>query len=456
MSSVKVIVTWSGQKFELEIEDDESVDSLKAKMYSLTNVEPDRQKLLFKGKLLTGSKLMMMGTIGELPTEPKEKTLFYEDMTDKQRAETLKLPSGLENLGNTCYMNATLQCLRAIPELQESLNSFTGREAGSNVLQRNLTVSLRDLYHQMNQTTESYSPQSFLQVLRSAFPQFAQRNASGFMQQDADECWSQIISSLHQANVIIPKQDSNSSPIEGSFIDRYMKGEFTSTIKCLDAPEEEEVVTKEYFFKLNCHIRVTTNFLQNGITGALDENIEKTSPTLGRNATYSKSLRINRLPSYLTVQFVRFYWKTDRNIKILRKVKFPMELDVTEFCTDELKNKILPVRNSLLELEKERASSKRKAKLAENFSSQNATDSTNETNKETTNVEELEKIKKLIDPELAKDVGANVSGLYELYEWIKYDDDKVSIVTEEDIQKLDGGGDWHIAYILLYKSKQIA
>jgi ubiquitin carboxyl-terminal hydrolase 14 len=39
--------------------------------------------------------------------------------------------------------------------------------------------------------------------------------------------------------------------------------------------------------------------------------------------------------------------------------------------------------------------------------------------------------------------------------WYKFDDDKVSIVTEEDVSKLDGGGDWHIAYICLYRSKQL-
>jgi hypothetical protein len=53
------------------------------------------------------------------------------------------------------------------------------------------------------------------------------------MQQDAEECWTQIVSSLKQANIPIPNQDSSlSSEGEatlGSFIDRYMTGEFTST-----------------------------------------------------------------------------------------------------------------------------------------------------------------------------------------------------------------------------------
>ncbi|KIO18756.1 hypothetical protein M407DRAFT_31590 [Tulasnella calospora MUT 4182] len=40
-------------------------------------------------------------------------------------------------------------------------------------------------------------------------------------------------------------------------------------------------------------------------------------------------------------------------------------------------------------------------------------------------------------------------------EWFKFDDDKVSVVTQDKITGLDGGGEDSTAYILLYRSKRL-
>ncbi|CAJ0829396.1 3487_t:CDS:10 [Entrophospora sp. SA101] len=451
MPSLKVNVKWNEKEYGLEIDTNETVELFKIQIYTLLGVLPERQKILFKGELLKDDTDFntldieeMVGTISEFPEEPYQKIPFVEDMP----TESIIIPRSNLTIGD-----------------QDN--------------QRNMIMSLCELYNQLNLTSEGYPPRKFLQSLQKAFPQFAERNYFGLMQQDAEECWSQIMSSLSDinlpifqnvANISAEEGSSTSSSTQASFVEKYMTGEYTCILKCKDkeALNEEPVILHEPFRKLN-----STDILNHGIVQALDERLQKTSPTLNRQAEYSKKSYISRLPSYLTVHFVRFFWKSQqqRRIKITRKILFPFEYDVTEFCTDELKKKILPVKNQLIELRKERE----EAKLAKN------SDQIEIDNIKKNDNSRIEEIKKLIDPDLAKDVGSNFTGLYDLCavlthigedadsghyvawvckdddsdEWLKFDDDRVSTVKKEDIQKLCGNGDRHVAYILLYRSRKI-
>ena len=78
----------------------------------------------------TGLDSMMMGTPSGDNTsvieKPKEKIKFLEDMDEAEAAQLEgATPAGLQNLGNTCYMNSTLQVLRSVPELQEELLRYS-------------------------------------------------------------------------------------------------------------------------------------------------------------------------------------------------------------------------------------------------------------------------------------------------------------------------------------------
>ncbi len=55
-------------------------------------------------------------------------------------------------------------------------------------------------------------------------------------------------------------------------------------------------------------------YLHTGIRNGLEGTLSKNSEALGREAVYKKISQISRLPGYLCVQFVRFYYKEKEQI----------------------------------------------------------------------------------------------------------------------------------------------
>jgi len=122
-------------------------------------------------------------------------------------------------------------------------------------------------------------------------------------------------------------------------------------MRCGECDGEGEVVKKEVARKLVCNIEggagsaTQVNHLLEGIQLGLTGTVELRSEVLGRNAVWSRHTLISRLPKYLSVQMLRFYWKPTPEsrdhagvkCKMLRPVAFPADnLDVFEMCTPEL------------------------------------------------------------------------------------------------------------------------
>jgi len=388
MAEVPIKIKHQGKVYDLEVDTSATGDVLKMQIYSLTNVEPENQKVLAKKIIKDDTPLSSLGfkagtiitVIGNASANvvtdvPKERVKFAEDMTEAELAQQEgAIPAGLQNMGNTCYANATLQTLRAVPELLEELKGYKpgaatagpasslfspqqlaqhgiGGLGGGN----DLTAALGDLYKQMAETQQGFPPLLFLTSLRQKFPQFAEKakNGHGYAQQDAEEVWSQLISTLGTSLKLKESEESGST--FKSWIDKYMGGKFEVTMKCDDAPEEEVTTNSEDFNDLKCNITSETNHLREGLAIALNETIEKNSPTLGTTANYTRTSRISRLPKYAPVHLIRFFWRKDtgKKAKILRKVTFQHEIDVLEFCTDELRKKLIPVRDKIREVRKE-------------------------------------------------------------------------------------------------------
>ncbi|KIL65371.1 hypothetical protein M378DRAFT_186464 [Amanita muscaria Koide BX008] len=466
MAPFKVTVKHAGKTHEVQLSTDLPPAAFKDAIYQVTGVPVDRMKVMAKGVVIKddtpwkkvapkeGQTFTVIGAAGELPKPPEKPIVFLEDMDDAELAEALAKPVGLDNLGNTCYMNATIQALRAIPELQLALNS-SGLPPGLP-----LPNALRNLYKNMSSTTDTVNPDTFLQVLRQVNPQFAQIDRSGkgsiaglgrYAQQDAEECYSQIINSLRQVPGLSSDSPSSSAQTK-TFVEQFLMGQMQRTLTCDESPDEPPSITREEVLKIECNISTTTNYMLPGIKISLDTEVEKNSPTLGREARYSLKSRLTRLPTYLTVHMVRFAWKADieKKAKIMRRVKFPTEFDTLDLVTDELKAKLVPVNRRLLEIEKdrgERRKIRKRTKGVVGASSSSSGAQTADRDVEMANAsgpasvtataaspsgsteqaeavkledetvyraKELAELEGLIHPDLKQDVGSSVSGLYDL------------------------------------------
>lgn len=383
-----------------------------------------------------------------------------------------------------------------------------------------------------------------LQLLRQLAPQFAERvpqaEGGGYAQQDAQEAWVRILNALSSSlPPLTPSGQAEGSALPThNFVSQFMSGQLTINRSCPEAPDEPASETHDSFSILPCNITAKTSEMTQGMVEGLSEKIEKYSPTLDRTAVYSEERRVARLPAYLTCHFVRFYWRRDVELKtkIMRKVRFPLELDTFDLMTTQLQKQTRPAADKVREVEKARddrrkvrsRAKERKAQRDLELRTWNEAvdgpppveqaepekvagaaegDLLSPEEERSLRAKERQEVLASVDPTLAADTGSNPTGIYELIgiithkgamadgghymswvkksaadrdpamsslvshssqtdadldqdkrktdEWYQFNDDQVTIIPQEKIAQLDGGGQDSVAYILLYRSKTL-
>lgn len=473
---ITVSIKNAGKVHEIQLEDDATGLDFKQTIQEITQIPVERQKILVKGGKLSNdvlisslkinlkSPIMVLGTPDkDLPVYDAKKHVFLEDLNENQLVKVSEDPSGLLNLGNTCYLNSSLQALFYIKDISEKVKKAAG---GSN----GMITTLKGIFSAMEKKQQNVDPTLFLMQFRAQFPQFAEQEMGMYKQQDAEEALSQILSVLGSS------LDINDS----------IRLDFKTVTKCLDLPEEAPTIGYDTSFKLNCHIDIKTNFLRDGILNGLTDSLEKHNDTLNANANYEVTKTITRLPKYLTVQFVRFFWRRDtgKKSKILRRVQFPFELDVAEMLDESIKLEKTEIRDKLHKIEKDSTDLIRDFKKTKKDTSLNPKEQQEE---EELKIESIKtKFKDDFASVLPKEIDLdttteNPSSVYELQavithqgssadsghyqsfvkddkdlegeKWWKFNDNKVSSVSREKIEALAGGGESDSALILIYKAK---
>ena len=260
------------------------------------------------------------------------------------------------------------------------------------------------------------------------------------MQQDAEECWGSLLQSMRSE---IPS-------IADTFGIRTK-----SVLKAETTDETMEVSNSELLLK--CNIDSTVNHMYEGLKLALVDDREKTSThpeTEGQLVKFTGQASIVSLPPFLTVQMVRFYYKADiqQKAKILRKVAFPMVLDMYDLCDESLQAQLRPWRNAEAETGPgtvDDGSPDKKQRTVEGDAAPVSTDA--DAKQGPTGRYEL--IGVLTHKGRSADSGHYVSWTKSKDDgqWVQFDDDEMILRKDEEVLALSGGGDWHMAYLLLYK-----
>jgi ubiquitin carboxyl-terminal hydrolase 14 len=451
---VRVTVKWGKEQFDVEIDAEKGADELKAKIQEKTRVPMAKQKIMgVKGGQLKddvtslvsvgvteGKSIMLIGSAEELPPPP-EAAVFAEDVVGGFDAAA-PTTNGLVNVGNTCYMNAAIQTLRLIPELREVLASPSTPPLGKHLLQ---------LFDALEQSRDAVAPMQMWLTLMATHPNFGEPDERGRpMQHDSQEALSVMLQVAVQEIARNPQlKETYGSLFNGSLT-------CLTTVVGQDEPPKEEMAP---FGILTCNISGEVQTLEAGLEQAFEEVIT----TEGNDAqTLKRVSRFASLPEYMFVHMVRFQWRRDINAKakILKPITLPLVLDVISLCTPELKASMQPQREHIRELRDKEVERRKRQRQK----------SGHEDEPPTVEAE---------TPSAAEDMPLvlhNDNGYYELCAvishkgrdsegghyvawvlkagtWLVVDDNNSAPVSVEDVLRLRGVGEAHIAYVLLYRSR---
>jgi len=307
--------------------------------------------------------------------------------------------------------------------------------------------------------------------VRSFFPRFNEKSPRGdFVQQDADEFYNELMGALSRGLKSTDK----------SAVDDYFGVELSVKTKCLESDQEPVSESQDSMRRLQCIINENVAHLNAGLKLGLESDLEKHSDVLNRNAQFHQVKRLARCPKYLVVQLNRFFWKHTPdsqdhrgvNCKILRAVKFPQTLDVFELC-DEKVQSVLKVQRDINAAKVYDAKKAKQEPVSEDGAVKMEEDEDEDEMKKALALSMMD-----IEPVLGTDVPSTFSGRYECVglvshkgrssssghymgwvrnsknpaKWTCFDDDHPSECEWKDVDNLAGGGDHHMAFLLLYRA----
>ena len=216
-------------------------------------------------------------------------------------------PRGLQNLGNTCYLNTVLQCLFHCHDLTEKISMLS------------LPSPLSDEYQNLTLEGTSFldgtaiRPTKFIQILAQICPKFG-----GYQQQDSHELLIFLLEKLESETKII--FDLFKGKLCSSIINEELSFESKTyedfTCLSLEIPKDQTSI-------YDCLNSYTKTEILSG-NNAFNH--------LGKLIQVEKRLTLDKLPNNLIIHLKRFEFTSSNRGKINTLVSFPIiDLDLSSY-----------------------------------------------------------------------------------------------------------------------------
>ncbi|XP_070767332.1 ubiquitin carboxyl-terminal hydrolase 2-like [Enoplosus armatus] len=259
---------------------------------------------------------------------------------------------GLDNSGNSCYLNAVLQCLcSTVPLVEHLLNQDTRKELARSKC-RVAEVFVRLLEEMWMGRSSSCAPVEARSVLCSILPQF-----NNYSQQDAQELLLFLLNALHddlkkvqrhmRSSVRQQRQDQNrncaTAAWESTIVSHVFEGQLSYMTLCMHC--DHQAHSTQTFTVLS--LPIPTDIIKCSIQDCLSLFFKHTTLTGGEQMLCSVcGLRretavltwMNKPPEILMLHLKRFGCKGKNQVKLRTNVVFSPTLDLTPFLSSSVQN----------------------------------------------------------------------------------------------------------------------
>lgn len=287
--------------------------------------------------------------------------LFYKENLDSKLF--VKTNKGINNIGNTCFLNSVLQCLRFNKDLSQYFLSLQFKDNLLKIPNTFLTIGyynfLKNIWLSNN---KSINPIEFYKNYQKTCYKLNRHELLGFNQQDASEFLLFVLDTIDESlvdkNLDITidgvAKDNKYDFIMNEFykyLKSYLQSQGISIIKSLYSGFLVTQISNNFnkkssnnfqpFTFLNLEIPINSKDIYDCFDNycKIDNIKEYKDEKLPVNTKFFKKVNFIYLPEYFIIVLKRFYNKGNKLYKNNNLINFPFVLNMNKYTYGYIKNK---------------------------------------------------------------------------------------------------------------------